>query len=323
MNAQSARDLDAMAADWVARIDREGRHAALLHELNLWLSEDARREGALLRAEAAWAMLGSAMCSTSVIAPQVEEPDDAGQRWWQRPKAWVTTGLAAAFVVTISLSTLGGQPDIRYATAVGEVRRVPLADGSIASINSDADVAITVGSDRRTAEIRRGEAWFQVARDKRRPFTVHAGRVRVQAVGTAFAVHRLATGAEILVTEGVVEAWADGAEGHRIRLRAGQRAFVANNAAIREIPAGASEVDRALSWRAGKLDLAGETLDHAIAQLNRYNARKLTLASPALGKERLYGIFRTDDPEGFANTVAASLDMTVEMSGDTITLAER
>ncbi len=41
---------------------------------------------------------------------------------------------------------------------------------------------------RRTVRLLRGRAFFDVARDPDRPFTVEAGDARVTALGTAFAV---------------------------------------------------------------------------------------------------------------------------------------
>ena len=129
--------------------------------------------------------------------------------------------------------------------------------------------------------VEQGEAWFQVAKDKQRPFVVAAGRARIRAVGTAFSVRRRAGGADVLVTEGAVEVWADGAEGHRVRLSAGARGFIADDAAIVQQPAAPSAIDRALAWRSGKVDLAGDRLDSAVAEFNRYNQRRLVIADPA------------------------------------------
>src|SRR3546814_2159233 len=148
-----------------------------------------------------------------------------------------------------------------YATSVGEIRRVPLADGSIAAINTASTIEVKLDDAVRHVRVEQGEAWFQVAKDKQRPFVVAAGRARVRAVGTAFSVRRRAGGADILVTEGEVEVWAAGAEGHRVRLRTGSRGFVADDAAIEQASAAPSAIDRALAWRSGKVDLAGDRLD--------------------------------------------------------------
>src|SRR3546814_10232647 len=102
-----------------------------------------------------------------------------------------------------------------YATSGGEIRRGPLADGSIAAINTASAIDVKLDDAARHVRVVEGEAWFQVARDKQRPFVVAAGRARVRAVGTAFSVRRRAGGADVLVTVGGVEVWADGAERHR------------------------------------------------------------------------------------------------------------
>jgi transmembrane sensor len=334
MSGVDARTIEAEAATWAMRLDRDRSDPVLLAEIEAWIGDGEpgrRRRGALLQAEAAWVMLGRAACvgadenDISAAQPFVTSPPAGEIRY--APTRWLPRalfgGLTASVAAALVMWPAGAPLGVEYSTTLGEVRRVPLADGSTASINSNADIEVTLRANARVATIRRGEAWFQVAKDKARPFTVEAGRIRVRAVGTAFAVRRYANGAEILVTEGVVEAWASGAEGHRIKLGAGQRAFVANDAAIRELSAGAASVDRALAWRSGRLALAGESLDHAIAELNRNNAVKIELVASAYGSEPLHGMFRTDDPEGFAEAVEQSLGLRAEHEGERILLRER
>src|SRR3546814_8461547 len=68
-----------------------------------------------------------------------------------------------------SVMLLGGTS---YATSVGEIRRVPLADGSIAAINTASAIDVKLDDAARHVRVVEGEAWFQVARDKQRPFVV-------------------------------------------------------------------------------------------------------------------------------------------------------
>lgn len=216
------------------------------------------------------------------------------------------------------------QPDARYDTGIGEIRRVQLTDGSSALINTSSALDFDAGSNRRRVRLGEGEAWFKVAKDRARPFVVEAGAVRVQAVGTAFSVRRRANGADVLVTEGVVESWVVGAEGHRVRIGAGERAFVADNAAIDTRPSDPAEIDRMLAWRNGKIDLNGETLGWAAAEFNRYNRRQQVVVDPSIADERLYGVFRIDDPAAFVTAVEMSLGAGPARDGSpAIALAER
>ena len=312
---QEADEIDTQAARWVMRRDREGESAALKAELERWLEEDSRRSGALLRAEATWVMLDSARTPKPVSAPAFEHSRRrllAG-RISRRSilggvGACVAAGLAAVVFLPAGVD--------RYRTEVGEVRRVALADRSTAAINTASDIAVIYEKQERRIRIREGEVWFQVAKDRMRPFVVEAGPIRVEAVGTAFSVRRRDSGADILVTEGVVRAWAAGAESNAVRIQAGSRAFVADNAIVTKAVARPSELDRKLAWRGGKIDLAGETLAEAVSEFNRYNVRQITVADGAAGGKRFYGVFRIDDPEGFARAASISLGVRASPTPD-------
>ena len=304
MSQRSAAQIEDEATKWVARMDAGEWSDLQEAELGKWLAIHPNHQGALLQAQAAWTTLDGAQAK--------DEGTDEPVGWLTRRRLLAGGGAAIAASVVGSVMLLGGET--RYATAVGEIRRVPLADGSTAAINTASTIRIDLAAKTRNVEIDRGEAWFQVAKDRSRPFIVSAGRVRAEAVGTAFSVRRRAGGADIMVTEGVVEAWADGAEGHRIRLTAGNRAYIADNAAIETEPAATSSVDRALAWRSGNIDLAGEPLSDAVAEFNRYNRRQLAIGDVALGREQIDGVFRTDDPEGFARAIQATLDVPIDLS---------
>jgi transmembrane sensor len=297
------------AARWVARMDAETWSAEDERALELWLSGDPRRRGALLEAEAAWLTLNEAPSSEQ--QPSAELTRSPIKGLFERRQ--VVLGGSAALAASLAAGFLWVAAGTSYTTELGEVRRVPLADGSIATVNTSSRIEVKLAADRRHVRITRGEAWFQVAKDPSRPFVVEAGRIRVQAVGTAFSVGRVDGGARILVTEGVVEAWAADADGHKVRLIAGQSAFVGDNAAIRVDATAPSSVDRALAWRAGLIDLSGQTLAEAVGEFNRYNRRKLVLADQRLGGEQFDGVFQLSDPEGFAIAVRDSLSTPVDV----------
>ena len=87
-------------------------------------------------------------------------------------------GLAAAVAAGVVLTPVLSRQ--RYRTLVGEIRRVPLADGSMAAINTDTTLDVRFQKAERAVTLDRGEAWFQVAKDAPRPFVVESGPVRVR-----------------------------------------------------------------------------------------------------------------------------------------------
>lgn len=294
------------ASRWVAQMDADW-DAAAQEALAEWLAADPRHDGALLRAQAAWASL----CLAD--APAELGPVNAAglsRRKLLAGGAAVAAGLAGGLMFTLSGTT--------YRTAIGEIRRVPLADGSTVTVNTASAVVVDFDRSVRRVRLDQGEAWFQVAKDSARPFLVEAGSVRVKAIGTAFSVRRSGHRADVLVTEGVVEVWSDGGAQRPVRVSAGARAVVTENVTVERSVEATASIDRALAWRSGKIDFDGETLEEAVAEFNRYNHRKLRVADPRLAQEAFYGVFRIDDPAGFARVVEVTLKVPVDSSTDEI-----
>ena len=149
---------------------------------------------------------------------------------------------------------------------------------------------------RRTREIylRKGEAHFQVAHDRSRPFLVHAGDAVVRAVGTAFEVRVLTDQhVDVVVNEGRVEVQAAipvsqnaGAHPHSVSatavraLNAGERLSTASlDYAV--MPITAQQLSTELAWREGAIIFDGEPLSEAIAEIERYTDARIVVSDPA------------------------------------------
>jgi len=329
---ETAETINECAAMWAARIDAGDLEPSAEAELQNWLAGDVRRQGALIRLQAVSHMLsrGGAMAS-GPLQPNTSLRPDAQRRStalaYNHPAYRVgRRGLiAGAFAACASLTAaaffgIRRSHASQIETALGEIRRLPLNDGSLVAINTDTRLAVDMRDKARNVHIEQGEAWFEVAKDPSRPFTVAAGDIRVRAIGTAFAVQRLDAGADVQVTEGTVEIWSVGNTANRKRVTAGARTFATNLHGPADPVDASVDIDRALSWREGNLALAGDTLASAATQFNRYNAIKLEIA-PDLREERIVGRFRTNEPEAFARAAAAMFGARVTRQDDTITIS--
>jgi transmembrane sensor len=304
----TARDIQDQAADWAVKRDAGPLAPEVQIRFDAWLAGDSRRRGALLRAQAALSL---------ILAPDVEDRVSTRPRRLDR-RALIggMSAAAAAVGALVLIPVLAGR---RYSTDIGEIRRVPLADGSLAAINTNTEIAVDLQPNRRAVRLDRGEAWFQVAKDPARPFVVTAGSTRVRAVGTAFSVRRRTMGVEVLVTEGVVEVWS-GKGGATRRVSAGDRIFVSETAGPAKALHRPLEMDRALAWRDGQIVLDGDTIAAAVSEFNRYNTRKIVITDPQLEGRRIIGWFHTNEPESFARAVAASENASLDESGGVILL---
>ncbi|EZP53703.1 MULTISPECIES: FecR family protein [unclassified Sphingomonas] len=295
--------IDDIACRWAAAIDR-GLDAAEAAALPLWLAEDRRHRGALLRAQATLSLLdrGRALSGANPAEAATAPP----ARRWRFAGAAAGTALVAGLAVA-----LWPAPVARIDTGVGEVRRMPLADGSVALVNSGTSLRVAFTPGRRDVEVRRGEAWFQVAHNPARPFVVASGPVRVQAVGTAFDVRRQGDAARVVVTKGVVRIWSVASPDAAITVPAGRYAVLNAGEAPQVRPLSPQASDQQLAWREGRIVLDDMTLGAAAAEFNRYNSDRLEVAPPLAGR-RVVGWFRTYDVDGFATASAAMVGGRVE-----------
>ncbi len=300
------------AAMWAVRLDQTPRDDATQAALDAWLAEDPRRRGALIRAQAAWAAL-------DVVAVPAVIADDAPASPARR--RWLVAAGMAAIATAGTAWWLDGDRDEAVATAHGEQRRARLADGSTMLLNTDTRSRIAYTPAHRQVMLDRGEAWFDVAHNRRRPFVVVAGAIRVEAVGTAFAVRRRAGLAEVLVTAGRVRVWSTADPARFLFVDAGRRASVPEQAGVGRAAVTDGGVADALAWRRGEIVLEGMTLGDAAAEFNRYNTRQLAVEAP-LAERRIVGWFRTDDVEGFARSAATMTGAQIERDGDAIRIVE-
>lgn len=307
-------EIDNEAFAWVVRQRMRALDRADMAAFDAWYAADIRHRGAYARAQA----IENAMhiATGNHVVPAAE---NTRGRVLSRRRNLVLGGLAASMAAvagTFSYAAL--HQGTVLSTAKGEFRRVPLQDKSIASINSGSQIEVAFTRHQRRINLRKGEAWFEVAKDKSKPFIVAAGDALIRAVGTAFSVRRLAAGSEVLVTEGTVEVWSrDGTAARRL-VNAGEHAFLARDAKAIPVTRQPDEVNRRLAWREGKLVLTRQTLGEAVADFNRYSPRTIVIVDPALRDQRLIGQYQLDAPELFARDVSLILDVPVEITTEKI-----
>ncbi|WP_084579331.1 FecR family protein [Sphingomonas azotifigens] len=301
------------AAEWALRHPLDPAGEA---QIEAWLAEDPGHAGALLRAMAGLSLVDQA------IAPRADRIEPA------RPSSEVRRRFLAGAGVALAASITGlfGWHYWRaqhVETARGEIRRLPLADGSVAMINTDSALSVALERNIRRISLDHGQAWFQVAKDRARPFVVDAGIALVRAVGTAFSVERRDQGVIVAVTEGTVAVWAANASGAMTIIDAGQFARFHAGAATPVVGTAPAAITRALAWRSGEIALENETVSNAVAQFNRYNRQQLVIEDQQLAHARLIGLFQIDKPGDFAATLATSFDAQVTTTPQEIRIARK
>ncbi|HEX2082021.1 MAG TPA: FecR domain-containing protein [Xanthomonadaceae bacterium] len=266
----------------------------------------------------------------AVPAPQALNP--ANLVFAPRPrvaKSRAPALVAAAVLVLLGTSFVLGWRDfpsarpIAYRTAVGSLETTPLADGSEATLSSDSHIVVALSRRERHIDLQRGEAFFHAARDPERPFVVAAQGYRAVAVGTRFAVRRVAGEVRIVVTEGLVRLESDAGADRRHRpttlLPAGSTALAGDDGVVVR-PGTVEQAERLLSWRDGFLTFQDTPLAAAAAEFNRYNARRIVIGDPTIAAVRIGGNFRWSNADAFVRLLEQGFGVRAERHPDRIVL---
>ena len=345
--------IEAAAADWVTRCDA-GLTAAEQQIFQDWLATDARHADAFDRLSEAWAVFDRVQEGGAISAVLAGLERRARQRRTRRVQAAAAAAVvifAALLWVRLDEPTLEPAREDRSRLAVNDrIRRLP--DGSIVELKPGAEIAVHYEqADARRVTLVRGEAFFRVAKDATRPFFVESQGITVRAVGTAFSVQAQAAAVEVVVKEGAVDVGRNTAttsDANPLRLAAGQKVLIpmmllrpaqrvpgttsATPATTAAEPAAEptvetlseNDLEQRLSWRDTREVFSNTSLHEAAARLNRQNIVQILIKDPAVGRLRVDGYFRSDNPEGFVRIVEQSFGLQAEdLDGHTLLLRAR
>lgn len=291
-----AGTIEAEAAEWLVRLDSgtlSGEDYAAYRE---WLARSPAHRDTFTRLSAVWASLDAAKTYADPLpggAAGNTAPAKNSRVWrWK---------IAAAAVMVLVVGGLAywNRPEpapvvTAYETPVGAQRTVALADGTTVLLNTASRIEVAYSHRERDVRLVRGEAYFDVTHDAKRPFVVLSGARQVRDIGTAFAVRLAGRVLEVTVAKGVVElAVTPAAEASAQRLavlNAGQSAaFDRKLAYVKHLSSG--ELNRQLSWREGVLVYAGEPLAEVVSDISRYTKIQISLADPAIADLPVGGYF--------------------------------
>ncbi len=225
---------------------------------------------------------------------------------------------AAASIVALSLIGFGllsddNQDFDSYETTTAEHQLIELEDGSSVTLGAESEVRIAYARHARRIELRSGEAYFKVAKDRDRPFIVAAGNHTVRALGTEFDVNIGVRDIKVSVIEGkvrvdgptVAAANASNGSGTAVNLESGDvlDLNVAGSIGI------VSQVDPMLStsWLSGRLAYDGASFESVFADVNRYSDVELIIGDDFTNQQKFTGTIFLDSidewldgiPQGF------------------------
>ena len=343
---RSKEDIREQACLWVTRIDR-GLSDHEQSELSIWIKLSKRHQKVLFEVAAHWDNL-SILNELSTLFP-LDRPSQKINKKWQNlalaaSVALFSVVLTKLFVSTEPWFTKSVSPLVkttRYLTPIGQQARYSLSDGSSIQLNTNSIVTIDFTEHYRKLTLVRGEARFDVAKDKNRPFIVSSGMQKFTALGTIFNVQQTnPSHVELLVTEGRVLLSPASAQIDDIIssmstsqsnlsdddlfgkiVTSGHKAVVDKNTTLPIESISLENIQRELAWQQGMLIFNGEPLSKALTEVNRYTQQEFKILDQALLNIPVSGYFTTDNIDDLLSTLTTNFNLTaIRVDNNTIGL---
>lgn len=179
-----------------------------------------------------------------------------------------------------------------YQSPVESRQEVLLADGSTLMLDRASELRVTWHLRSRRSELLRGQAYFAVAHQAWRPFSVSAGVLAVEVLGTSFNLKRDRDSSEVLVASGRVAVHA-GKESLELRPGQGLRLDARGERQVKVL-------DPALvgAWRHGRRVFDQTPLAEALGEWPVGTGPQLKLLGAA-GDLQISGVFDENQRDAF------------------------
>ena len=298
-------DCFAEAVRWHARL--RDADAALRASHASWLAADPRHPQAMDEVEALYGKLE---------APVLAELRPLRQRHSARRRGMAGLAIAACLVLAVTATIYW--PDTHDAsTGIGQSKDVMLADGSKVTLNTNSAIDVDIDATHRDIRLVHGEAFFHVAHDAARPFTVHTEYGQARVLGTVFDVRVDERQTRVGVVEGRVAVQGGGGGGESLTLLAGDAAALDMSGAHEAVD---GEADALAAWTRGQLVFYRAPLADVMTEIDRYRHGTTWVRGDVLRRLPVSGAFDVRDPDKALDAVVASLHLKRTRLGPLITL---
>jgi len=321
------------AAEWFIKLQDGDLSEAEYTEWQEWLAKSPANRDAFARAEICWQDLDN------ITDPPWDSLKNAGatqgtNQDTKQLRRFISyaASIAASIVIILSIGLFlqKDSPDpakaTTYQTARSEHKTILLDDGSKVTLGARSIVNVNYSQMTRHMTLLRGEAVFEVARDKTRPFIVQTGKGTTTAVGTKFNIHASDQNVTVTVLEGIVEVnptLTNNTDGKPLpRVSAGKAVSYYDDGHISEVVE--TNVEAAVSWEKGLLVRVDTPLASVIADVNRYSSREIIIGDPALNDIRFTGTVLNDGIDNWLRGLSVAYPIKILDSGhDAILLLKK
>jgi len=203
-----------------------------------------------------------------------------------------------------------------------KVFKISLSDGTIVTINSGSTLKYDSNFSNKSLRtvLLKGEAFFDVARNKNAPFIVNTKKMHIKVLGTKFNVSSYTNDkfSSVVLEEGSVSVQDKSNKSGKTTILKPTEQFV--------LEKGKSSIKKALiakhiAWKKRKLHFSNDKFEDIKKEMERYYNIKINLSSSTLNNKRFTGTFTSETIEEVLNVFKELSEFTYTKKEKTITIS--
>lgn len=204
----------------------------------------------------------------------------------------------------------------------GRKSQVFLPDGSVVWLNSESRIEYETNEEDKSRVVNLvGEAFFDVAKDKSRPFIVRTSNCSVTAIGTQFNVKAFPNDKDhkVSLAEGKVSVEGyDGAKSEGVLLNPGEALSVGLDGSKEKTSFNPKE---AMGWKVGILYFEDASFEEVTDKLQRWYGKKITVEnSSKVGEWKFSSEFQDETLENVLRTISYAKKFKYTIENKTVKL---
>jgi transmembrane sensor len=279
---------------------------------NAWLLTGKDALSSNIDIDSEWQNLESRMDKKTMLPPSL--PANTPHR--SIIKLFSSWKAAAAIVILLVAAAaafyFNKGPEMVMVTADKNNYEQVLPDGSVITLASGAEIKYSETFSEEYREVSlKGEAYFEVKPDTKRPFIVSDNDVRIEVLGTSFNVNTKAGDHQtsVVLTSGKVSLYFEGNKTDGYILNPGEKAEIRTDkkSIIRQI----NSDPNYMAWKTGKIVFDNTGLVQVVATLCNVYHTEFRLADPQLSGCSLTATFENQSLEQVLNVIKATLDLKI------------
>jgi len=288
-----------------------------------------------------WKKINHAKAEQSI--PVIKVSRFTSYRKWIAAAAVLVAVITASILVNHKINKTALAFAANYRTIkvpYGKTSRVILSDGTVVKLNAGTTLSFPLAFAKDSREVKlEGEAFFEVTKNPKRPFLVHAGHLTVRVLGTAFNVKAYREDKEVETTliHGKVQVVMDNHPDKKIILLPHQKLTVVKDP-VEGKPQASSEpaetkyklqaviaqadhnIDE-VAWLDHKVAFSNQSFEEVANVIERKYNVHLIFGQDQLKNELITGVFESEKLSEALRLLQMSTDFNYTIKGDQITLS--